>query len=156
VLNQGIGHFALRNSTISFGSSSTWGAYIWDDVVNRTPRDRKELFLHAADGRYWVRLEWRALARALRGFGEARRLPVRDALSFRQARRMLYPAGVEDERGPGDHGRAVPAGTPARQRFLRPRSSVRKRAAGASGTGCDRLEDFGGRFGYVLDARVHT
>src|SRR5205823_14627793 len=54
--------------------------------------------LDAADGRYWLRLEWRALARALRESGEQRKLAVRDALAFRQARRLLYPASVEDER----------------------------------------------------------
>jgi hypothetical protein len=46
-----------------------------------------------------VGLEWRALARALRESGEPRNLAVRDAFAFRQARRMLYPASVEDERG---------------------------------------------------------
>jgi hypothetical protein len=51
------------------------------------------------EGRYWLRLEWRALARALRESGEQRNLAVRDALAFRQARRTLYPASVEDERG---------------------------------------------------------
>jgi hypothetical protein len=91
-------------------------------VVNRPPRRRKELFLHelfhcvqpqlglaaasldsehldAADGRYWLRLEWRALVQALRQSGERRNLAVRDALAFRQARRMLYAANVESERG---------------------------------------------------------
>ena len=110
----------LVNAPIEWGGA-TWGAYMWDDVVNKTPRDRKELFLHelfhgvqprlglgagalatehldAADGRYWLRLEWRALARALRESGDERNLAVRDALAFRQARRMLYPASVEDER----------------------------------------------------------
>ncbi len=110
----------LVNAPIQWGGT-TWGAYLWDDVVNRTPRDRKELFLHelfhgvqprlglgaaaqtpehldALDGRYWLRLEWRALARALRGSGEPRRLAVRDALAFRQARHMRYPASAEDER----------------------------------------------------------
>ena len=94
---------------------------MWDDVVNRPPSRRKELFLHelfhgvqprlglavpaeasehldAADGRYWLRLEWRALARALRESGGQRNLAVRDALAFRQARRTLYPARVEGER----------------------------------------------------------
>jgi hypothetical protein len=94
---------------------------VWDDVANATPRHRREIFLHelfhgvqpqlglmaparatehldGADGRYWVRLEWRALARALRESGEQRKLAVRDALAFRQARRLLYPASVEDER----------------------------------------------------------
>ena len=110
----------LVNAPIEWGGA-TWGAYMWDDVVNKTPRIRMELFLHelfhgvqpqlglgagalatehldAADGRYWLRLEWRALAGALRESGQQRNLAVRDALAFRQARRMLYPASVEDER----------------------------------------------------------
>ena len=36
--------------------------------------------------------------RALRDSGQQRKLAVRDALSFRQARRLLYPGSVEDER----------------------------------------------------------
>jgi len=112
----------IVNAPVQWGGA-TWGAYMWDDVVNATPRHRMEIFLHelfhgvqpqlgltvqalatehldAADGRYWLRLEWRALARALRReSGDERSLAVRDALAFRQARRMLYPANVEDERG---------------------------------------------------------
>jgi hypothetical protein len=95
---------------------------MWDFVANPKPRARNELFLHelfhgvqpqlglmvqaaasehldAADGRSWLRLEWRALARALLESGEQRRLAVREALAFRQARRLLYPASVESERG---------------------------------------------------------
>jgi len=110
----------LVNAPVQWGGA-TWGAYMWDDVANATPRHRMEIFLHelfhgvqpqlelmaparatehldAADGRYWLRLEWRALARALRESGEPRKLAVRDALAFRQARRLLYPASVEDER----------------------------------------------------------
>src|SRR5207249_7975965 len=110
----------LVNAPVQWGGA-TWGAYMWDDVVNKTPRIRMELFLHelfhgvqpqlglgagalatehldAADGRYWLRLEWRALAGALRESGEQRNLAVREALAFRQARRMLYPASVESER----------------------------------------------------------
>ena len=111
----------LVNAPVQWGGA-TWGAYVWDDVANATPRHRMEIFLHelfhgvqpqlgviapanatehldVADGRYWLRLEWRALARALRDSGEQRNLAVRDALAFRQARRLLYPASVEDERG---------------------------------------------------------
>jgi hypothetical protein len=110
----------IVNAPVPWGGA-TWAAYIWDDVVNRTPRARRELFLHemfhgvqpelglraparatehldAADGRYWLRLEWRALARALGESGEPRHLAIRDALAFRQARRMIYPASVDDER----------------------------------------------------------
>jgi hypothetical protein len=108
------------NAPVQWGGA-TWGAYMWDDVVNATPRHRMEIFLHelfhgvqpqlgvmapalapehldAADGRYWLRLEWRALARALRESGQQRNLAVRDALAFRQTRRALYPGSVENER----------------------------------------------------------
>jgi hypothetical protein len=111
----------LLNAPIQWGGA-TWSAYMWNDVINRPSKRRQELFLHemfhgvqprlglsaaaldcehldAADGRYWLRLEWRALAGALRTSGEARTLAVRDALAFRQARRRLYPANVESERG---------------------------------------------------------
>ena len=54
--------------------------------------------LDAVDGRYWLRLEWRALARALRESGELRAQAVRDALAFRQARHTRYPDKVESER----------------------------------------------------------
>ena len=73
-----------------------WAAFTWDTIANWPPRTRGELFLHesfhivqpqagteadrrlanehldAVDGRYWLRLEWRALARALRESGEPR------------------------------------------------------------------------------------
>lgn len=111
----------LVNAPIQWGGT-TWGAYMWDFVINRTLRARRELFLHelfhtvqpklglkadaldpvqldTVDGRYWLRLEWRALARALRESGTQRNAAVRDALAFRQARRMLYPSGAENERG---------------------------------------------------------
>ena len=88
----------IVNAPVQWGGA-TWGAYIWDDVVNATPRHRMEIFLHelfhgvqpqlgviaparapehldAADGRYWLRLEWRALARALRESGQPRNLAV--------------------------------------------------------------------------------
>ena len=110
----------LVNAPLQWGGI-TWGAYAWDFVVNATPRHRNEILLHelfhgvqprlglmvparatehldAMDGRYWLRLEWRALALALRESGEQRSLAVRDALAFRQARRLIYAASVEDER----------------------------------------------------------
>jgi hypothetical protein len=52
----------------------------------------------AMEGRYWLRLEWRALARALRESGAARAEAIRDALAFRQARRALYAGSEEGER----------------------------------------------------------
>ncbi len=53
--------------------------------------------LDAADGRYWMRLEWRALARALGQSGKLRGQAVRDALAFRQARQTRYPEHVISE-----------------------------------------------------------
>jgi hypothetical protein len=54
--------------------------------------------LDIEDGRYWLRLEWHALARALRDSGEARTLAIRDAAAFRQARYARFPDKVETER----------------------------------------------------------
>ncbi len=53
--------------------------------------------LDAVDGRYWLRLEWRALARALRESGDLRAQAVREALAFRQARHARYPDYVVSE-----------------------------------------------------------
>lgn len=108
------------NAPLKWGDT-TWAAFVWDYFADRPPRRRKELFLHemfhgvqaqlgvaapflasehldALEGRYWLRLEWRALDHALGATGDARRTAVRDALGFRQARRRLYPAGEEPER----------------------------------------------------------
>jgi hypothetical protein len=69
-------------------------------LVTNGPAGANE-HLDAVDGRYWLRLEWRALARALRESGEQRGLAVRDALAFRQARHTRYPDKVESERAWG-------------------------------------------------------
>lgn len=53
--------------------------------------------LDAVDGRYWLRLEWRALAHALQESGELRAQAVREALAFRQARLARYPEHVVSE-----------------------------------------------------------
>ena len=50
------------------------------------------------EGRYWLQLEWLALAKALRSRGESRRGAVEDALLFRHARRALCPQAAVGER----------------------------------------------------------
>lgn len=101
----------------------TWGGRRWTMVVWPLPEDPEErgsLLLHelfhrvqegiglpmknaindhldTVDGRYWLRLEWRALARALRSSGQTRRVAVADALLFRAARRASLPAARENE-----------------------------------------------------------
>ena len=115
----------LLNGPIQWGDTM-WAALTWDTIANWPARTRGEAFVHesfhivqprlgltlpsnsagailsehldSVDGRYWLRLEWRALARALRESGERRGLAVRDALAFRQARHTRYPDKVESER----------------------------------------------------------
>src|SRR5262249_40591866 len=47
--------------------------------------------LDERDGRYWLRLELRALAAALKAKGSARKDAARDAMLFRAARLAQYP-----------------------------------------------------------------
>lgn len=111
----------IVNAPVQWGGE-TWASYIWSDVAAKSPRDRKELLLHelfhgvqprlklgaaagapehldSKEGRYWLRLEWKALEKALRKSGKQRKKAVCDALAFRKARRLLFPANAEDERG---------------------------------------------------------
>ena len=54
--------------------------------------------LEQEEARVWLRLEWRALQRALSASGAARREAIEDALTFRAARRAAYADGAEAER----------------------------------------------------------
>ena len=99
---------------------SMWAALTWDGVASQPPRVRNAMLLHesfhivqprlglgvgtleaehldAMEGRYWMRLEWRALARALRESGAPRVRAIRDALAFRQARHARFPDKVDTE-----------------------------------------------------------
>ena len=97
-----------------------WNGKRWTMIVGPLPEDafaRKMLLAHESfhnvqqkigfpstqpsnahldsmDGRYWLQLEWRALAKALRGDRQA----VRDALAFRAKRRSLLSSAINDER----------------------------------------------------------
>jgi ABC-type branched-subunit amino acid transport system permease subunit len=53
--------------------------------------------LDTPEGRYWLQLEWRALARALTSTGAARGAAVSDALDFRLRRVSLFPAAEANE-----------------------------------------------------------
>ncbi|MCI2425238.1 hypothetical protein LM599_04450 [Candidatus Acetothermia bacterium] len=50
------------------------------------------------EGRYWIQLEWLALAKAVAASGVPRRRAVADALLFRHLRRALYPLAAVEER----------------------------------------------------------
>jgi hypothetical protein len=54
--------------------------------------------LDSRDGRLWLQLEWRALAKALSSRGEQRRRAIADALLFRAYRRTIFPNAAAQER----------------------------------------------------------
>ena len=54
--------------------------------------------LDTRDGRYWLQLEWRALAAALEATGPARKEAALDAMLFRARRRELFPNAAKTER----------------------------------------------------------
>jgi len=111
----------LVNAPLQWGGT-TWSAYVWQMI----PQDRGErgrLFMHelfhciqprlgllsaaptpgdnnhldSLEGRYWMRLEWRALARALGTSGAARTSAIADALGFRAARHARFPDAAGEE-----------------------------------------------------------
>lgn len=59
--------------------------------------DPANAHLDTLPGRYWLQLEWRALARALTSQEADRRAAIEDALLFRQHRRGLFKAADREE-----------------------------------------------------------
>jgi hypothetical protein len=60
-------------------------------------RDAVNSHLDTLNGRIWIQMEWRALERALRVTGPARRAAIADALLFRSYRRSLFPDSANNE-----------------------------------------------------------
>ncbi len=111
----------FTNAPIEWGGSR-WVAYMWDfTTALPTPRARREFMLHELfhriqpqlglmtlsgqnahldtfEGRVWLRLEWRALTRALDQSGEDRRRTLSDAAAFRHKRRSQFANAAENER----------------------------------------------------------
>jgi hypothetical protein len=111
----------FANAPIEWGGSR-WAAYMWDFTTSLPDAGARgilmlhELFhriqpelglialsgqnahLDTLEGRVWLRLEWRALARALGQSGEDRKRTVSDALAFRMARRSQFANAAENER----------------------------------------------------------
>ena len=54
--------------------------------------------LDKRDGRYWLQLEWRALAAALQSAGPPRKEAITDAALFRARRQQLFPDAAKTER----------------------------------------------------------
>ena len=59
--------------------------------------DPANVHLDTLEGRYWLQLEWRALARALASSRDDRRKAIEDALRFRQQRRRLFKEAASQE-----------------------------------------------------------
>lgn len=108
------------NAPIEWGGAR-WAAYVWPTIPEDDAQARGRLMLHelfhrvqpelglmvhgpandhldALEGRYWLRLEWRALGRALESTGPARIAAIRDALAFREKRRNAFDGAAESER----------------------------------------------------------
>lgn len=54
--------------------------------------------LDTLEGRVWIRLEWRALRRAVESSGSNRAEAIADALAFRRERHRLFPGAADNER----------------------------------------------------------
>jgi hypothetical protein len=109
----------FANSAVDWGGTR-WSTFVWqfipDNEHNRARLMMHELFhrvqpqlglmlndghnehLDTLEGRYWIQLEWRALAKALGSTGEARLAATRDALAFRSERHRLFPEAQANER----------------------------------------------------------
>ena len=102
--------------------------------------------LDAEEGRVWLRLEFRALAQALRASPEARVRAAEDALLFRAQRRALFPgaaaeeAALERNEGLAEYTGLALCGLPA--------AGVFERAA-ARLLGEERSESFSRSFAYA-------
>jgi hypothetical protein len=59
--------------------------------------DPTNVHLDTLQGRYWLQLEWRALARALESTGDEQSRAIEDALRFRQFRGGLFQTARIDE-----------------------------------------------------------
>ncbi|MBI3681309.1 MAG: hypothetical protein HY235_13060 [Acidobacteria bacterium] len=111
--------FGFANTAMEWGGAR-WTTVVWRMIPVEAPARRRllmhELFhriqprlallvndgqnphLDTLEGRYWLQLEWRALAEALHSQGPARIAAVRDALAFRAMRHRLFPDAAENER----------------------------------------------------------
>lgn len=53
--------------------------------------------MNEVTARLWLKMEWKALEKAIRTSGESRNQAIRDALVFRSTRREIYPTYTDDE-----------------------------------------------------------
>jgi hypothetical protein len=111
----------FANSPMEWGGTR-WTAFMWDFTISLpNARTRQMFMLHelfhriqpelglvtlsgqnphldTVEGRIWLRLEWRALARGLDQSGQDRKRAVSDAAAFRLTRRSQFTNSAENER----------------------------------------------------------
>lgn len=120
------GHFegTLPKTVAVANTAMEWAGKHWSMVLLPLPEravERRVLLLHESwhriqpslgldvedlpnghldklEGRYWLQLEWRALAKALEAKGASRRRWVAAALACRTRRQSLFPKAVDAER----------------------------------------------------------
>lgn len=110
------------NAAMDWGGTR-WSTFVWRAVPQDDPVARARLMVHelfhrvqpqiglflplsggendhleTLEGRYWMQLEWRALAVALASTGPERLRAMRDALAFRRTRRAAFGDAAELER----------------------------------------------------------
>lgn len=109
----------FANAAIRWGDVR-WSTFVWQ-MMPADSNERIQLVLHelfhriqpdlglflpepdnghleSLEGRYWIQLEWRALARALGSAGSAGRDALGDAQAFRAERQRRFPEAAENER----------------------------------------------------------
>jgi hypothetical protein len=170
------------NAPVQWGGT-TWSAYVWQMIPKDDQAERGRLFMHelfhciqprlglttggpgagenshldSLEGRYWMRLEWRALARALGASGAARTSAIADALAFRAARHQRFPGAAAREH-PVDINEGIATytqfvtGSEGAQDAIR--NAVAGLAAADSGTSFVRTFAYasGAGYGLLLDA----
>ncbi|MBS1726010.1 MAG: hypothetical protein JST51_04760 [Armatimonadetes bacterium] len=109
--------FAAANTAMDWNGVK-WSVIMWP--LPERPVDRARLIMHESwhriqsdiglppaithnehldskEGRIWLLMEYRALAKALPAWGDERKTALSDALTFRTYRRSLFPSAAENE-----------------------------------------------------------
>jgi len=167
------------NSAMKWGETR-WTTLVWQHVAGAADDQRRVLLIHelfhrvqpelgfflpepsndhldAFAGRYWLQLEWRALAEALKQPRDAGLAALRDAFAFRAARHRELPAAAENERVlVVNEGLAQYTGTVvgSATRAEAAASAVKQLAAGADKESYVRTFAYssGAAYGVLLDA----
>ena len=71
--------------------------HCFQKAAGLSPNIYNTRYMDDKNARLWLKLEWRALKKAINNEGELRLQALRDALIFKGARRELYPTYVYDE-----------------------------------------------------------